>query len=341
MVIDKESLEERKKAAKRDLHAAYEIGEYYYTQGDYPHSVDWYKKAIEGYNPEPLALFALGYAYQTGQGVPVDLIQALHYYEAAASYNVPQAFYNLAYFYQNGLGVKRDQERADHYVLRASECLKSLSEELFAAKNAQKIIQDRYDDAIRSVALKSDEWLCVSKECEQQKEQQTLLQSRIDALKEKTAEYDSRLTQCSEELEKKNVAHELLLQTHQQVLNLVDEQKRSLAKAYREKEEANTCANRQKSQCEVLTERISQKDREIEDILRLQTESQDRQLALQKQLDESLERINAYEAERKSNEARLAELNLVVNKVKRSRAVFFLLGVLTTLGVSILIALTL
>lgn len=165
MIVEAEKLNQLKKRAEKEACVAYEVGEYYYTQGDYKESVEWYKKATERNNPYPLALFALGYAYQTGQGVPVDLIKSLHYYEAAALKNVPHAFYNLAYFYQNGLGVERNQERADHYAWRAAECLKSLTEELFEAKGIQEQILARYDDAVQSVVQKSDEWMCMSREC--------------------------------------------------------------------------------------------------------------------------------------------------------------------------------
>ena len=72
MVIDKKSLEHTKKAAEKDNYAAYEVGEYYYTQRDYTQSVEWYKKAVRGNNPEPLALFSLGYVYLSVDCGPLD-----------------------------------------------------------------------------------------------------------------------------------------------------------------------------------------------------------------------------------------------------------------------------
>lgn len=328
MIIDKESLEQAEEAAKLDPHAAYQVGEYYYTQGDYPQSVEWYKQAAGGDRPEPLALFALGYAYQTGQGVPVDLIQALHYYEAAASRDVPQACYNLAYFYQNGLGVERNRERADYYALRATECLKALTEELFAAKSAQLHIQNRYDDAIRCVAEKSDEWLRLSRERESQAGQLAQLQSRIDSLQEQLKQHDSDLARSGQELKKKEDAYQLLMQTHQQVLAQLEEAGKALSEANMEKEKAKAYASTQESRCEVLTERVSQKEQEIGDFLRLNTELQDGQLALRQQLDEALGRISAYEAEEKKNALRLSELNEAITKLKKSRVICFLLGLL-------------
>lgn len=335
MIVEQKALEQMKEWADKDPRTAYEIGEYYYTQGDYKESVEWYKKATARNNPYPLALFALGYAYQTGQGASVDLMQSLHYYEAAASMNVPQAFYNLAYFYQNGLGVERSQERADHYVLRAAECLKSLSEELFEAKKIQEQVLARYDDAVQSVARKSDEWMRVSRECAEQKEQQAFLRSRIEALGEKNEGCSSRLAQLAEELTKKDATHKLLLQTHQQVLTLVDEQRSELLRAKWINEEAKSAANQQKKQCDVLTACISQKDNEIKDILQLQTESQRRLLAFQKDLIESQEKLKMKEAELETAKARISKLDETVAKLTRARLKFFLI-LIGVLGLALL-----
>ena len=85
MIIDKNSLKQAERDGKKDPYIAYQVGEYYYTQKEYRTAVEWYTAAVAGKRKEPLALFAMGYAYQLGQGVPVDLIQALHYYEAAAN----------------------------------------------------------------------------------------------------------------------------------------------------------------------------------------------------------------------------------------------------------------
>lgn len=134
MILTKQVLEKKVKDSEYNPHAAYEVGEHYYSQGEYEKAVHWYHKAVAGADPDPLACYALGYAFQVGQGTSMDLIQALHYYEMAAMKNLPQACYNLAYFYQNGIGVARNQKLADRYSERALECLTRQAHELQSAK---------------------------------------------------------------------------------------------------------------------------------------------------------------------------------------------------------------
>lgn len=157
MIVTKQELSEKIKISEQDSHAAYEIGEYYYVQGDYSQAVSWYEKAATSLNPDPMAFYALGYASQMGEGTAVDLIEALHCYEFAAEKDIPQACYNLAYFYQNGIAVNRNQKLADRYSERASECLKKQAEELQTTKAALLQIQDDYRKIICSYKKKTDE----------------------------------------------------------------------------------------------------------------------------------------------------------------------------------------
>ena len=52
--------------------------------------LEWYRKAAELGNPR--SMFALGYAYQCGQGVEPDLKEAARWYEKAALAGHSNAF---------------------------------------------------------------------------------------------------------------------------------------------------------------------------------------------------------------------------------------------------------
>lgn len=126
LAVTKQNLQQKIAEAPTNPYIAYEIGEYYYSLANYEKAVEWYEKAASGSPVVPMALYALGYACQYGEGTAVDLFQALQYYEEAAKKDIPQACYNLAYFYQNGIGVCRDQNKANRYCERASESLRRL-----------------------------------------------------------------------------------------------------------------------------------------------------------------------------------------------------------------------
>jgi uncharacterized protein len=81
-----------------------------HASGDYAAALKAFRPLAEQGNAT--AQFALGLMYETGQGVPADLPQALAWYEKAVQQKHPQALNNLAYFYAEGQGVPRDLERA-------------------------------------------------------------------------------------------------------------------------------------------------------------------------------------------------------------------------------------
>lgn len=95
-----------------DWESCYRTAEHLYAQGAYQEALSWYKKASVLPGCNPIVFFELGYLFQHGEGVESDNIEALKWYEKAASLGVPQAMYNLAYFYQNGLVVDQDIQRA-------------------------------------------------------------------------------------------------------------------------------------------------------------------------------------------------------------------------------------
>lgn len=153
LAVTKQNLQQKITEAPTNPYIAYEIGEYYYSLANYEKAVEWYEKAASGSSVVPMALYALGYACQYGEGTAVDLFQALQYYEEAAKKDIPQACYNLAYFYQNGIGVCRDQNKANRYCERASESLRRLvdasqktKEQLHIAKAKLEACRDRISE---------------------------------------------------------------------------------------------------------------------------------------------------------------------------------------------------
>lgn len=334
MIIDKVSLKKAQIDGKKEPYVAYQVGEYYYTENEYEKAVEWYKIATNGEQKEPLALFALGYAYQFGQGVPVDLIQALHYYEEAANEDVPQACYNLAFFYQNGLGVKKDQQKADYYVLRATECLKRLTEEINELRSIQKHIQDRYEEALQSIIDKSNDWKQLSQECIDQKEQQVKLQAQIEKLTEQLTESKLTIKRYQKDLSKKEKSYEQLAQTHSQVLDFIDEQNEKISQLTTEKESAWTERDQKNTQCSVLEERINQQEREIEDLCQLQNENQSQQLGLQKTIDELQYQIAESEKELENSQFLYKQTQDELEKEKKKKWLSFFLGIALAGGIA-------
>lgn len=58
------------------------------------------------------ALAELGFIYEYGVAVPIDIVQAIKYYEHACNLGGDFGCYNARYFYQYGQGVARDESRA-------------------------------------------------------------------------------------------------------------------------------------------------------------------------------------------------------------------------------------
>ncbi|MBS7827784.1 SEL1-like repeat protein [Wohlfahrtiimonas chitiniclastica] len=120
----------------------------------YQKARDWFIKATE-FQRNPIADYGLAYMYEVGLGVPVDLNQALKYYQNAADENFPLAYerlgnlylqendrtrisealllfqraanedmpsaqYKLGYLYEEGLGTKQDYETAQFWYQKAA-----------------------------------------------------------------------------------------------------------------------------------------------------------------------------------------------------------------------------
>lgn len=67
------------------------------------------------------AQFALGEAYDYGEGVAADPAEAAQWYERAAEQGHREARHNMGYAYLNGEGVERDHERAVYWYRLAAD----------------------------------------------------------------------------------------------------------------------------------------------------------------------------------------------------------------------------
>lgn len=77
----------------------------------------WKNLAEQG---DPDAQYALGWMYESGQGVAINLNQAIHWYKQAASQDYVTAQYVLASMYDKGTGVAANPETAVAWYLKAA-----------------------------------------------------------------------------------------------------------------------------------------------------------------------------------------------------------------------------
>lgn len=136
-----------------DWESCYRIAEHLYAQGAYQEALSWYKKASLLPDCNPIVFFELGYLFQHGEGVASDHIEALKWYEKAASLGVPQAMYNLAYFYQNGLVVDQDIQRAAQLLREAT----SLMDRLQLERGSYDAWKAEYDAQLAEVKRNAEE----------------------------------------------------------------------------------------------------------------------------------------------------------------------------------------
>ncbi|MGE3146045.1 MAG: DUF4399 domain-containing protein [Pseudorhodoplanes sp.] len=69
----------------------------------------------------PAAQWVLGSVYQTGAGVPVDLVESFKWFSKAAERGYADAESSLGYAYAEGLGVEKNEAAARKWYLRAAE----------------------------------------------------------------------------------------------------------------------------------------------------------------------------------------------------------------------------
>lgn len=293
MILTKYALEEKIKSSKYNPHAAYEVGEHYYAQEDYEKAIQWYQKAITGVNPDPLAYYALGYAFQTGQGTPVDLIQALHYYEMAAKKDLPQACYNLAYFYQNGIGVAKNQELSDRYIERASEYLTKQADELLAAKAGLLEVQNSYRKTLEEIGRKSDEWMQISRDCVFYEKERNACEAEISQYRDQVNQIQQTRDELQKELQTQKESYEILLKTHQEVLRMLDTQKDDYKRIKAEAEKCTELYRKEEEKVLSVKGENNQLVKEKEDLMLLVRQNQNQLLVCRGQLEEGKNKINS------------------------------------------------
>lgn len=193
MMITAQELKAKEAEALKNNDAAYAVAEYYYGKKDFAQAFRWYEKAASGKKPVPMALYALGYACQMGEGTEIDLMRALAYYEAAAEKNLPQACYNLAYFYQNGLGTKRNPEKADYYCLQASQALKKLAEELQEEKEKNASLEEARNASIRDFEKSAVAWKALAEKNAKAEAKLAETEARLSDVKAQQAEEKKEL----------------------------------------------------------------------------------------------------------------------------------------------------
>jgi TPR repeat protein len=99
------------------LGLAYELGQG--VPQDYVQAVAWWRKAADQGNAD--AQHYLGAAYVTGQGVPEDDAQAVVWWRKAAEGGNAEAQDNLALLYMYGNGVPQDYAQAAAWYRKAAE----------------------------------------------------------------------------------------------------------------------------------------------------------------------------------------------------------------------------
>lgn len=328
MILTKKTLEEKIKSSKYNPHAAYEVGENYYSQGDYGKAIHWYQKAIAGANPDPLAYYALGYAFQTGQGTPVDLIQALHYYEMAAGKDLPQACYNLAYFYQNGIGVAKSQELADRYIERASECLTKQADELQSAKAGFLEIQNSYRKTLEEIGKKSDEWVQISRDCVFHEKERDACKAEIHQYRDQVKQIRQSHNELQSELQTQKKNYEILLKTHQEVLHMLDTQKSDYKKLKAEVEKRTELYRKEEEKALSVKGENNQLVKEKEDLISLIRQNQNQLLACQGQLEEGKSRINSLMFNLESGRQYQAAADRQISKLNKEKKGFLIWALL-------------
>ena len=100
---------------KNDPNGAFGLGVmhqfgYGSVKRDYNVALSYYLKAAKSNIPG--AIHNIGYLYQHGLGVQVDLIKAASWYERSADLGFSTSQHDLAFMYETGLGVKTDLFKA-------------------------------------------------------------------------------------------------------------------------------------------------------------------------------------------------------------------------------------
>jgi TPR repeat protein len=107
----------RSGVAAKYADAEFGLGEYYRLSKDYAQSVSWFQKSADqgfagGY-------YALGIAYESGEGVPQDYAQAMGLYLKATE--LADAEMKIGLLYAHGRGVRQDYSQAVLWYRKAAD----------------------------------------------------------------------------------------------------------------------------------------------------------------------------------------------------------------------------
>lgn len=117
-------------ANEGDAEAQFKLG-YMYKSGekipkDYEQAVHWYTKAAEQGNVR--AQYNLAVMYNGGQEIPQNFPQALRWYTRASEQGHTRAQYNLGVMYYNGQGTPRNMKQAYIWLSLATDASQSYKE---------------------------------------------------------------------------------------------------------------------------------------------------------------------------------------------------------------------
>ena len=117
---EREAIRWYEKAAENDhLQATLRLAEIQIARGNGAEGVKWYQQAATLGDRDAQAM--LGFFYQTGEHVGVDLAQAIKWYLAAADQEQVIAQNNLGRLYQIGDGVDKDIDQAIYWYEKAAK----------------------------------------------------------------------------------------------------------------------------------------------------------------------------------------------------------------------------
>ena len=117
---EREAIRWYEKAAENDhLQATLRLAEIQIARGNSAEGVKWYQQAATLGDRDAQAM--LGFFYQTGEHVRVDLAQAIKWYLAAADQEQVIAQNNLGRLYQIGDGVDKDIDQAIYWYEKAAQ----------------------------------------------------------------------------------------------------------------------------------------------------------------------------------------------------------------------------
>ncbi len=113
----------RKAADRGNGGAMYKLGIAYHSGDgvtrDYARAVKWYGKAADRGNGG--AMYKLGIAYHSGDGVARNYARAVEWYGKAAGEGMSEAMYKLGVMYHDGDGVLRDYKKTIKWYRRTAE----------------------------------------------------------------------------------------------------------------------------------------------------------------------------------------------------------------------------